>query len=150
MSPRIEYGYTEMTGGANHSRLTDITYPNGGVLQYVYATGLDTAISRLSELIDAFNGSPGITVEAYSYLGLSTMVRREMPEPEIELTYLKQSGEGNGEAGDQYAGLDRFGRIVDQRWKDSGSSSHIDRFQYGYDHDSNRPPERQLPLLMAA
>jgi hypothetical protein len=45
-------------------------------------------------------------------LGLGTVVRREMPEPEIELTYLNQSGESNGEAGDPYAGLDRFGCIV--------------------------------------
>jgi hypothetical protein len=25
-------------------------------------------------------------------------------------------GESNGDGGDQYTGLDRFGRVVDQRW----------------------------------
>src|SRR5262249_16603852 len=36
----------------------------------------------------------------------------------------------------QYVGLDRFGRVVDQRWSMS-SSSTADRFQYGYDRDDN-------------
>jgi len=36
-----------------------------------------------------------------------------------------------------YAGFDRFGRIVDQKWKD-GAATVIDRYQYGYDCDSNR------------
>jgi hypothetical protein len=53
---------------------------------------------------------------SYSYLGLSTVVIENYPQPGVELTYVKQSGESNGDAGDQYAGLDRFGRVVDQRW----------------------------------
>jgi hypothetical protein len=36
-----------------------------------------------------------------------------------------------------YAGFDRFGRIVDQKWKDAAATV-IDRYQYGYDCDSNR------------
>jgi hypothetical protein len=34
--------------------------------------------------------------------------------------------------------LDRFGRVVDQRWINTTSSTATDRFQYGYDRDSNR------------
>ena len=34
----------------------------------------------------------------------------------MKLTYIKQSGEPNGAGGDQYAGLDRFGWVIDQRW----------------------------------
>src|SRR5438477_12904945 len=49
-----------------------------------------------------------------------------------------QSGESNGDAGDQYTGLDRFGRVVDQRWIVTANGTHTDRFQYGYDRDSNR------------
>ena len=56
----------------------------------------------------------------------------------IELTYIKQSGESNGDAGYQYIGLDRFGRVVDQRWIPTSSpSTPTDRFQYGYDQDGN-------------
>jgi len=49
---------------------------------------------------------------------------------------LKLSGESVGDAGDPYTGLDRFGRIVDQRWR-SGSTDQ-DRFTYSYDRDGNR------------
>src|SRR5262249_23738034 len=52
-TPKVQYAYSEMAGGANHSRLTSITYPNGRVLNYNYATGIDTAISRLSSISDS-------------------------------------------------------------------------------------------------
>ena len=42
-----------------------------------------------------------------------------------------------GDGGDKYVGLDRFGRVVDQRWK-NGAGTDLDRFQYAYDRDSNR------------
>lgn len=38
-SPKVQYAYSEMAGGANHSRLTSVTYPSGYVLTYNYATG---------------------------------------------------------------------------------------------------------------
>ncbi len=41
-------------------------------------------------------------------------------------------------SGDSYAGLDRFGRIVDQRWRKTSDGSHTDRFAYGYDRNGNR------------
>ena len=41
-----------------------------------------------------------------------------------------------GDGGDQYTGLDRFGRVVGQRYSNS-SSGAIDEFQYGYDRNSN-------------
>jgi RHS repeat-associated protein/uncharacterized delta-60 repeat protein len=71
-------------------------------------------------------------------LGLSTVVERSRPaDGGVALTYVKYSGETvTGDGGDQYIGLDRFGRVVDQRWSTS-SSSTVDRFQYGYDRDSN-------------
>jgi RHS repeat-associated protein len=39
-----------------------------------------------------------------------------------------------------FAGLDRFGRVTDQRWQNNTASTpaDIDRYQYGYDRDSNR------------
>ena len=53
------------------------------------------------------------------------------------MTYFKLSTESTGDAGDQYTGLDRFGRIADQRWI-NGSNTDVDRYQYGYDRDGNR------------
>ncbi|MCS7022805.1 MAG: hypothetical protein NZU63_13380, partial [Gemmataceae bacterium] len=132
-SPLVQYAYSEMTGGANHSRLTSIIYPNGKVLSYNYAAGLDDAISRLSWLSD----NTGV-LESYDYLGESVVVARKHPQPGIDLTYVKRTGEANGDAGDQYTGLDRFGRIVDQRWLKSSDGSAIDRLQYSYDRNGNR------------
>jgi RHS repeat-associated protein len=58
----------------------------------------------------------------------------------VDLTYIQQAGDtGTGDGGDQYTGLDRFGRVVDQRWIPTASpQSPTDRFQYTYDQDSNR------------
>jgi RHS repeat-associated protein len=131
-SPSVQYGYTLMAGGANHSRPTTLTYPNGRVLNYNYAAGVDASISRLTSLSDNSG-----TLEQYSYLGLDTVVRRAHPQPGVDLTYIKQAGENNGDAGDQYTGLDRFGRVVDQRWLQTSSGTATDRFQYGYDRNGN-------------
>ena len=132
-SPKVQYAYSEMPSGANHSRLTSITYPDGYVLTYNYASGLNGDISRLSSLSDSTG-----TLEAYSYLGLGTVVVRSHPQIGIDLTDVKRSGESNGDAGDQYIGLDRFGRVVDQRWLNPTTGTATDRFQYGYDAAGNR------------
>jgi RHS repeat-associated protein len=129
-TPEVQYGYVAMSGGANNSRLTSITYPNSYELDFNYASGLDSTISRLTSLSDSTG-----TLQSYSYLGLDTPVILNDSQPGIELTYVKQSGESNGDAGDQYIGLDRFGRVVDQRWL--AGSTATDRFQYGYDRDGN-------------
>ncbi len=132
-SPKVQYAYSEMPSGANHSRLTSVTYPSGYVINSTYASGLDASISRRSALADASG-----TVEAYSYLGLGTVVVRSHPQPDLDLTYVKRSGEPTGDAGDQYIGLDRFGRVVDQRWLDGSSGVATDRHEYWYDRAGNR------------
>jgi hypothetical protein len=74
------------------------------------------------------------------HLGLSTVVIRNRPDGNSSLTYVKQSSDTiSGDGGDEYIGLDRFNRIVDQRWlSQSGSNTTtLDRFQYNYDPDSN-------------
>src|SRR5207253_3616735 len=122
-----------MINGANHSRLTSMIYPNGRVVTYNYASGVDDAISRLTSLSDT-----SAILETYSYLGLDTVVKRTHPEPNVDLTYIKQNGESTGDAGDQYTGLDRFGRLVDQRWIPTANPTlPTDRFQYSYDQDGN-------------
>jgi hypothetical protein len=52
------------------------------------------------------------------------------PSPHI-LTYIQQ-GSGNppnppADGGDQYVGLDRFGRVVDQRWIKTSTSTGSER-----------------------
>jgi len=76
-------------------------------------------------------------LEDYTYLGLSTVVMRSHAQANSTLTYLLQAPLLSGDAGDQYNGLDRFGRVVDQRWI-NGNGTSLDRFTYGYDRNSNR------------
>ena len=130
-TPRVSYTYTEMSGNNNHSRLKSITYPNGRALNYLYAGGLDNQVSRLSSISDATG-----TLERYEYLGLGTVVERRHPQTGVRLSYIKKNSEPVGDAGDQYTGLDRFGRVVDQRWRKGNTD--LDRYQYGYDADGNR------------
>ena len=109
--------------------------------------GLDSTISRVDGLQDhATSGAAtaGTVLEAYTYLGLQTIVQRTHPETGIELTYISQSGDPNpppsyaATGGDRYVGLDQFGRVDDQFWVNPSSlSSPTDRFQYAYDRDGN-------------
>ncbi len=130
-SSNVQYAYSEMASSANHSRLTSMTYASGYVVNYNYASGLNSNISRLTSISDSSN-----TLESLSYLGLGTVVKRAHSQSGVDLSYIKLSGESPGDAGDQYTGLDRFGRIVDQRWI-NGSNLDVDRFKYGYDRNGN-------------
>jgi RHS repeat-associated protein len=125
-SPNVQYTYKEAANGANNSNLLTIVYPNGRTLTYNY-----DGISRLTSIADG-----ATTLESYSYLGLDTVVKRAHPQPNVDLTYITAGGSGDG--GDQYTGLDRFGRVVDQKWYNNSTSTAADEFKYGYDRDSNR------------
>ncbi len=133
-TPEVQYTYTEMSGGQNNSRLVSMTYPSGYVLNYNYNTGLDSSISRLSSLSDASN-----TLESYKYLGLGTVVERDHPQNNVNLSYIKQTGDPNAinDGGDQYTGLDRFGRIIDQNWVNATTGVSTDRLQMGYSLDGD-------------
>jgi RHS repeat-associated protein len=124
-TPKVQYAYSTLGAG---SRLTSMTYPNGKVLSYNYASGLDDFIGRLSSLSDSTG-----TLEGFTYLGLGTVVQRTRGNG-VDLTYIDSTT--TGDAGDQYVGLDRFGRVVDQRWTDG--TTDVDRFGYTYDRNSNR------------
>ncbi len=133
-SPKVQYAYSD--GSANHVRRTSLTYPSTKVVTYDYGTsnGGDDLLSRVAALKESTT-----TLVEYSYLGLSTFVRANYSsQPGVELTYIKQGSEGTGDAGDQYTGLDRFGRVYDQRWLVTSSGTAVDRFQYGFDRNSNR------------
>ncbi len=128
-SPSVQYAYSTLNTD-NRSRLTSVTYPSGYVLTYNYASGINSDVSRLSSLSDTSG-----TLESYDYLGLSTVVKRGHPQSGVDQTFILQVPESTADAGDQYIGLDRFGRVADQRWR---SSSDVDRTQYAYDRDGNR------------
>ena len=95
----------------NNSRLTSMTYPNG----YVTRLQLRQRPGQQHQPPVVDLGQPG-DAGGYTYLGLDTVVERDHPQTGVNLTYIKQTGDSTGDAGDQYTGLDRFGRVVDQNW----------------------------------
>jgi RHS repeat-associated protein len=147
-TPQVQYGFSQGTGG-NHSRLTRITYPSGYAVDYAYA-GIDAAVSRPTSLSGVYRGStplpPGAVVdlasttfETFKYLGAGTVIERSRPEVNVTLSMVNFSG-ATADAGDTYTGLDRFGRVVDQRWTQgtTAASPVVDRYGYTYDRNSNR------------
>src|SRR5260370_2147299 len=134
----VQYTYSNMLDGqghyGNHSRPTGMIYPSGRTVTDGYGTAgsLDDTVSRLDAVVD--QGGAGPTLEALSYLGLNTVVQRAHPEANLTLSYINPPG-GSTAGGDQYTGLDRFGRVVDQYW--SIGATATDNFQYTYDRDSN-------------
>ena len=124
-TPSVGYAYAGPSSTQNYSRLTALTYPNSRKLDYVYNGGIDAAVGRVSALADddgSGNPSPAHLAD-YSYLGPSTVVTEGQGDGNA-LTYVKQANDTtnaiqNGDprfGGDQYTGLDRFGRVVNQNY----------------------------------
>ena len=115
-----------------------MVYPNGRTTDYSYGSGmsnanaaLDQAIGRLDAIVDgASSGDAGTVLEQYSYLGLSTIVARNRPQSSVSLVSFVVGSVGPG--GDQYVGLDQFGRVVNQNWVDTSTSTSVDNYKYTY------------------
>src|SRR6185312_550840 len=125
------------SSGDNNSRLTSQTYPNGRVIDYNYTTTLDGAISRIDQIYDP-SGSFAGADQSYLYLGLSTIVQASDGNG-VALSYIQQPGDSQASTigGPRYSGLDQFGRVIDQNWVNTSTGVSTDRFQYGYDRNSN-------------
>lgn len=134
-TPKAVYAYAD--GCQNTARRTQMTYPGGAVLLYGYGTtgGIDDRLSRLASI--AKQGELDAMAQ-YVWAGAGLPVRKTYPEPAVALTYRALEGEPLGDAGDVYTGYDRFGRIVDMRWRNTTNEEDLDRIQYGYDRDSLR------------
>jgi RHS repeat-associated protein len=137
-TPKVQYQWSQGVGG-NFDRLTKTVYPDGYEVTVVY-TGIDSAMSRITSLsgVKASDGT-AVVLESQKYLGASTVIDRSRPEVNVNLTLVNPSGTA-GSAGDKYTGLDRFGRVVDQRWvQGSGTSAPVvDRIGYTFDRNGNR------------
>ena len=132
-TPAVEYDYAD--GGANHTRLLRVEYPGGRRIDSDYGAsgGMNDRLSRLSGLKDGSQELVG-----YEYLGLGGVVRALRPEPDVALTYLQQSGEPIGDGGDPYTGLDRFGRVIKQRWIRQSDETALEDLSFAYDRAGNR------------
>ncbi len=129
---KVGYTYADPGTGNNGARQTGMVYPNGRTLTFNYASGTDNNISRLTSISEGLN-----TLESYQYLGLSTVVVRAHPMSGVDLTYVKPSGDTS--TTEKYTGLDRFNRVVDQRWAKNASTTlqDVERYKYTYDPNGN-------------
>ena len=141
-TPSVQYSYSVMVYGgsaANHSRLTSTTYPDGRQVHFLYADsdatpGLSNAISRISAIASASTRgtSDANVIAGYTYLGLGTVVRKDLPGPALRLD------RWGGTTG-TYAGLDQFDRIIDQQWVSTATGGgNVFDITHGYDRNSNR------------
>ncbi|MCW5555098.1 MAG: RHS repeat-associated core domain-containing protein [Verrucomicrobiae bacterium] len=129
-TPKAQYAYAD--GSGNYVRRTSLTYPDATAItsDYGSSNAVDDVLNRIKQL----QLSSTVLVD-YSYLGQGRPVIADYSgQPGVQLTYYTSGG--SGEAGDQYTGLDRFGRIVDQRWVQNTTDK--ERVKYGYDRASNR------------
>ena len=115
-TPEVQYGYSDPSLG---SRQTTMTYPNGRVLDYVYSSGIDTTIGRVSAIADA-GGSAAGTDQSYTYQGLDMIV-----------------GNTDGNGVTETTTLDNFGRTAEMDYVNLSTGVSTDDFQYGYDRDGN-------------
>jgi RHS repeat-associated protein len=112
-TPEVQYGYSGMSTG---SREISMTYPDGRKIDYIYSTGLNADIGRMSGIVE---DATGAVLAGYLYQGLSTLI-----------------GQTDENGVTETMTLDTFGRIAEMNYV---NSDHVttDDFQYGYDADGN-------------
>jgi len=140
-TPKVGYGYSDGSGG--HVRPTTMTYPDGRVLHYGYDAGADERLNRISFLADSAGSSVGQHLAEYRYLGVGSFVRVDYPEASL------RGDLAHGSGSDPYAGLDRFGRVIDLRWRNTAADQDVERVRHGYDLAGNRL-WRECPVATAA
>ncbi|MCG8511229.1 MAG: hypothetical protein MI741_18580, partial [Rhodospirillales bacterium] len=145
----IEYVYNETASGGEFThglRHSYTIYPNGRQVHTTYGTanGVDDLISRARGLADESTvtaNTPGNDVVTYDYLGSGRLAVKDLPTPDLKLSYVASAGAASG----GYTGYDRYGRLDTQHWVDEGPDPDIDLFKiaYGYDYASNTTYEHR-------
>ena len=94
-------------------RPTSVRYPNTRLVHLTCGSS-DSAgdvLAHVDAIKEDSGGSPGDTLAQYTYVGGGRIVVEDYQQPDVKLNY------DSGTAG-TYAGLDRFGRVVDHLWYD--------------------------------
>jgi len=130
-TPYVAYEYDD--GVARYVRLPQVAYPDGRQVQYGYGTtqAIDDIMSRLATIGDANS-----TYAAYKYLGAGRIVTEDYEDIEVSLDC----------AADDFAALERFGRILEQVWTDYGADPDVVLDHYSYTYDRvGKLPSRRIP-----
>jgi hypothetical protein len=75
---------------------------------------------------------------AYSYLGPAAIVEVTSAQATLKSTLVGVVGGTDPDTGDIYRGLDRFGRVKDLLWYNTGTATTVEEVQHGYDRAGNR------------
>lgn len=134
----VQYAYDMTTSGSiysNQLRLQTDVHPNGRTIFYDYgssssSTAAYSATSTVREIWDGSLSGTGLAVYDYNGAG-NRLAIATYPQPSFKLDHFE------GPSG-TYAGLDRFGRTIDQYWAGFGGTSDVDRIHYAYDYVGNR------------
>ena len=123
----VDYQWAQSTGGRTSWRKTGAQLPSGNSISYLYSTGIDDEVSRLSMMKDG-----ALRLASYEYLGYTQVVSQTYDIPDL---YQDYSGSTSG----SYPGFDRFGRVVESKWSRSLVGSDIDLYDTSltYDRASN-------------
>jgi len=148
-SLNVQYTYDTTTTGSlysNQLRLQTDVHPNGRTIYYDYGSSSPstTAYNALSNVREIWDGSAsGTGLAVYDYNGAANrLAMGTYPQPSFKLDHF------DGTSG-TYAGLDRFGRIVDQYWAGFGGTSDVDRIHYAYDYAGDRVYRQIDPAIYA-
>jgi RHS repeat-associated protein len=132
-TPQVQYSYSTAASGTNQIRPSTLTYPNSRIITSSYGTsgGMNDRLNRIDTIQDTTSDTTNLA--SYAYLGSGTVVRITYPQPSV---WLDLWGGTSG----TFNGLDQFNRVTDQRWQNNitATPTDIDRYQYGYDQNSNR------------
>lgn len=131
-SPKSQFGYdTSATSSifTNGRRLSKVTYPAGRVMHYTFGDSsvIDEKLNRIVTISDDASGSPGNPVTYYNYNGARRLMLVDLGNFTLDYSLLTSNN---------YSGWDRFGRVVQQRWR-GNTVSDADRFYYAYDYAGN-------------
>jgi hypothetical protein len=143
-TPSVQFQYDYAADGnnvvTNGGRLLTVTYPstpnspsNPRVLQYTYGgAGTATVDSVLGRVVSIGGTASGDTYVTYVYNGTGRPVQSQLQNGVTLDLFRGTSG--------TYAGLDRFGRTIDQYWYVVAGSTSVSvaDIQYGYDLAGNR------------
>jgi hypothetical protein len=118
-TPSVQMSYAD--GSANTIRPTGLTYPDGRQVTFDYgaADSIHDQCSLVSSLIDSDTGETHLA----DYLGLGVVVQQDSPQADLRYTLINLTGSNDPDTGDIYAGLDRFGRVKDLRWRNTDTGS---------------------------
>jgi len=139
----VEYAYDTTAPAGIYTkgmRPKSVQYPDTTRTVYTLyldaggGSGIGDAISRVTALSAVDSRATEANVyAAFAYNGAGRLVmesqKSTVPTTVAELDYY-------GGAAGTYAGFDRFGRVVDQKWVHGATV--LDRYGYGYDRNSNR------------